>query len=191
MPIQPDLVRQGYTEETYARHKSALEMFVQWFEDNPLLRDYQLGQATAALFAHYKQKKAWCWATTFRNMSSLMGALSNLTMYVLSINGKAVGSGFQLNNDEMWKLAMKRAEKGKNSEEARRPVSMTSGDAAALLLRDTSDNPEERQLQTLLLLAWYSAGRVGDVLQLREHHVKQDPAVAAAFKKNPPKPSKP
>ena len=106
-------------------------------------------------FSAWRQEAGWSWTTTARYMGSIVGAFHALPMYSNS------PYPLQLLHTSEWKLAIRMAEREANADPAKIPAAATSEDVREALAL----TPDPHQ-QALLILAWITSARFGDVAQL-------------------------
>jgi hypothetical protein len=174
----PELTERGCVPETRSRHIAHLKKLRKFIEDNAGTRDRPLAEVAVAWMHNLKKEKAWTAATQERNMSGLAGALQRLNQYADTQKGIA------LNDSSVWKDAMRAARHGAQEESARVPPPITEEEVLTVVRQQKTACP---QVAKLLALAWPVAGRIGDVLQLKEHDLVRDPrdptTVVFAFKR--------
>jgi hypothetical protein len=117
--------------------------------------------AARAIIEHlyrWKDRVGWSWPTMAKNTAQTAAALRLLPIY------KHVTHGLIMQQDVMWQQATEALMKQARSHHTvRTPLAMTPQIFSSTL---TAEANVERQV--VLLLMWYTSGKVGDILQL--HH---------------------
>jgi integrase len=126
--------------------------------DGPML-EMPLGAALVEMITRMKEKRKWRWSTLLTYMSSLEGALMQLPAYTDH------PWEIRIDQDPMWRIAMRGANIKAREEYPKAPCPITTAEFkyAVDLLWSQGKKPQA----FLLWLAWYTASRMGDALQLK------------------------
>ncbi len=175
----PDLVDQALVKATREDHRRKFKWVKDTLAENPEFIDMPLEKSLAMALNECRKARHWRWATAERFAHSLTGMLNRLPQYSSS------GTTCKLTDWKWWEDTLTTLKNKSNSETANAAHPLTSESVEQILklieeeLRQVP-RPETKaeRIALLLVLAWFAAARVGDVLQLRWADIvpdRQDP----------------
>jgi integrase len=157
---KPAMTIAGLSHSCRRRHRQLLIDFQRAII--PAWEQLPLGDAAVLFIQTMKRcgkRKAWCEATTHRNMAALAGAFSQLPIY------SDFPSAIDLGHCAVWKAAMRSQEITMKMAE---PVNQPAMDYDAVNKAvQAAMVAGRRQIAVAIMLTWLCAGRVGDATQLR------------------------
>ena len=165
----PTWAEKALSLQTRAGHRRALVRLMK------MAQPLQKKRVTIAIMEHLHEirlSKKWTWSTMLKNTTATQSALRLLPLY------KKVTHGLALHADVFWGQGITSIQRYAREEKPRTPMAMTTETFRLAM------NAERRTEQRLaLMLMWFSAGRVGDVLQLRKGDIELHPdgAIALTF----------
>jgi integrase len=133
----------------------------------PKLRELPLPTAVLTTLEAWRHESNWSPPTWSRTLGAAMGALSRASLYTTS------AMDFPMASHAVMKDALKAAKKEENTFVSRPPKPCTKDTMKAAVTNATGAVKEQ------LILAWLTAGRVGDVLQLKQENVTLKPDTMA------------
>ncbi len=116
------------------------------------------------LFERWHKQHGWRWSTMARNMGTAIGAFAHLPLYSDS------ATGMNLMFSPVWRKAVQAAERLSREERPRTPKAASPAQVEQAVARSSSP-----AVKALLIMAWQSTMRLGDVAQLRRADVKLAP----------------
>jgi integrase len=129
-----------------------------------------LPDAIVIVFEWWRITKKWQWSTMARNMGTAIGAFAHLPLYTTQVHG------MNLMSAPVFRRAVTAAERfSKTLEHPRTPIAAT-----AQQVRDALPHAPDAATRILLILAWQTTMRLGDVAQLRRSDVATGPDVNAS-----------
>ena len=167
----PTWVEKALAPQTRAAHRRALRRVQQMPQD---LGGKRAAVAIAELLHEQKKEKKWTWSTMLKNTLSTQSAIKLLPLY------KEVTHGIALTNDVFWQQGMTALQRHAREERPRTPAAMTPS-----MFRLTLHAELCTQRRLALLLMWFTAGRVGDILQLTNEDLtlNDDETMTVTFQK--------
>jgi len=155
------LTRAGLAPTTIHGHRKILR----WLMEVPVhLRNAPLATAILGMVNLARQNRKWMWSTTTTKMATIQGALANLPLYG-SIKGSSLP--ILLRHEPAWRLALKGAARKAREQAGRQPKPVSEQQIRTIL----SNGTIHTEIRAAILLAWITAARVGDTLQLRKMDV--------------------
>jgi integrase len=138
---------------------------LQWLCGMPKqFQELPVATAVSEYMKALRGERGWTWATTLKNMASAQGALALLPMY------RVVEHGVLLKHDVTWAENMRAVTRFAREEEPRTPKAMTTE-----IFTATMATERDLQRRVVLALMWYTAQRVGCVLQLSKDNMHWNP----------------
>ena len=128
-----------------------------------------LPDALVQLFQHWRREHKWRWATVARNMGTAIGAFAHLPLYT------DAACAMNLMFAPVWRTALRTAERECNQERPRTPQAASPEQIDRAV--SSAPNPSTK---AMLILAWQTTMRLGDVAQLRRSDVVLSPAPSNA-----------
>lgn len=151
-PTVPSLARAGLVATTRAEHQRMLKLLAEMPQD---LRRLPLTTAVAELLLRRRKERAWRWSTTIKYLATAQGSLALLPLY------RATTSSLILARCPVWTQTLRAAAQRARTELPRQPRATTWAEMKLVL-----DREPNTQVAIALLLGWFSAARLGCVLQL-------------------------
>ena len=126
------------------------------------------------MFSRLRAEKKWTWATSLKNLASTQGALALLPMYL------CVPHGILLKQDVVWQQTMQATARRAREEIPRTPKAMTPEILEATLAAERNE-----QRKAALILMWFTAARVGCILQLHKEDltIHPDTSLSVTFRR--------
>jgi integrase len=136
------------------------------------LRELPLPTAVLTTLEAWRHQSHWSPPTWCRTLGAAMGALSRASLYTTS------RTDFPMASYAVFKDALKAAKKAENEFVSRPPKPCTKELMQMAIAKATGSAKEQ------LIMTWLTAGRVGDVLQLKQENItlKQN-AMAVQFRR--------
>lgn len=158
----PPLASEGLGKTTMVGHRRILRMLADNMDID--LREVQLDRAIIETINRQRRRRKWMWSTTTTKLASIQGALANLPVY-----GTIAGSNqpIFLKFSVPYKMALKTAAKRAREQQGKQPKAAQPEHISHVLGNATIPS----STRCAVLIAWLSAARVGDTLQLRKHDV--------------------
>ena len=161
-PKIPAIAAAGMAKTTSAEHGRMLARLALLPGD---LLDAPAAHALILHLSRERKKRKWRWTSTVKNACVVQGALSLLPAY------RQVQSGVRLGESPLWRLFMRSCMKQAKQELPKQPKAATWAQ-----VRQVLDNPSlPLPLFAAITLAWHSAQRTGDILQLQSSDVSLQP----------------
>jgi hypothetical protein len=158
----PFWAEEALTHSTRLAHARALRRLT---DLPPSVTHLRAARAIIEHLYRWKERVGWSWPTMAKNAAQTAAALRLLPIY------KHVTHGVIMQQDVMWQQATEALMKQARSHHTvRTPLAMSPQIFSSTLTAETS---VERQV--VLLLMWYTSGRVGDILQLHHEDVVRQP----------------
>ena len=151
-PRLPHIVDQGLAKDTRAAHRRMLNFVTSTLQPS----DRPLAPALLEMIQRSRVQRAWKCSTTMRYLASLQGALALLPLYRIAT------APVLLNEDPVWRQALKSAALHAKEEAPRQPEPATLSD-----VRKAISLEKHLGVKVAILLAWVTCARVGCILQLR------------------------
>ena len=130
--------------------------------------------ALSEMLSRLRSEKKWSWATSLKNLASTQGALQLLPMYL------RVPHGISLKQDTIWQQTMQATARRAREEIPRKPKAMTVDVMMATLAAE-----KDAQKQAALVMMWFTAARVGCILQLHREDITMhsDTSMSVTFRR--------
>jgi integrase len=157
---------------TRQNHQRLLTIITEIPKDH---HDQPLVIALGNFFEARRVARGWTWATMLKNLVSFQGALALLPLY-----REKVFFGLNLKTDVVWKQLVEASSRKAKTEIPRVPRAMTPA-----LFTATLSAERDPAKACALLLAWFTAQRIGCVLKLRREDVivNEDTSLTVTFRR--------
>lgn len=156
-PVIPNIALMSFVKTTHQEHRRMLKLLLTMPE--PLQRR-PLAEAVLEFIMRRRRSRGWRWSTTIKYLACAQGALSSLPLY------RACRTPILLSKDTVWTHGIRATARKARAELPQQPTAATWKEVEKCLRT-------ERSLPTFVavLLAWFTAARVGCILQLTKADV--------------------
>lgn len=167
-PHVPDVAEKALSLQVRGRHRKRLLDLQVFLNQNPDFIKRPLADGAIRFLLERAAKpprgNPWLPGSTFREATSLTGALSNLDLYSTSAHRVLLSLSSQ------WKAALAG---WKLAAHQSKPINQCA--ATLIDMEEAIDTEREPQVRALLMLLWLTAARPGDLLQLRVRDLEMEP----------------
>jgi integrase len=154
-PTIPTIAKAGLVKTTRQEHLRMLSLLKQLLQDSAVAQ-LPLTTAVAEVLQRCRRAKRWRWSTALKYLCTAQGALALLPLY------RQVQTPVLLKHCPVWGQVL-RATAGRARQELPQQPRATSWPEMKMIL----ESEPNTQIFCALLIGWFTAARLGCVLQLR------------------------
>jgi hypothetical protein len=174
LPALPPLAHAALAATTVAEHRRTLVALQKHLADTPTLHPVPIAKLLVLYVLQHRVTRRWRWATTMKNACMLQGSLAILPMY------RDVAMPINLAELTIWRQLLRAIARKTKEELPQQPLAATWVEVEQVL-RSPSVPAATR---AAIMISWFTAQRVGCVLQLDTRDcVLRQGRLAALFRK--------
>jgi integrase len=167
----PKIALEGLKKSTVKEHGRLLRNLIIWMHEGRYTAE-NLPAAIVKTIMRRRQQQQWRWSSTLKTLATAQGALKLLPMYRASTPSLALGQSI------IWRQTMRAVGRKAREELPQQPLAATWEEVL-----HAAQSTKCICTYSAILIAWFTAARVGCVLQLQRQDitVHQDRTMSVTF----------